>query len=144
MGIPGMQWDDVAVGAHHCEIVDAELGTSSTGNPTMVVRLLVDGEISSMTVFSLLPQAIFKLRSFLRVLGFSKENDPDPEDLVGLEFEGVYVEDDRGQVRLQDWRTDADDDDDDDDDYEEAEPAPKPVAKKSKPKASSGKARDFE
>jgi len=146
MGIPGMQWDDVEIGIHNCEIVDAELGTSSTGNPTLVVRMLVDGQISDMTVFSLLPQAMFKVRSFLRVLGFSKENDPDPSDLIGLDFEGVYAEDDRGSIRLTDWRVSAESDDDDDDDDEEETPAPvaKPKPKAKPSAASRGKARDFE
>lgn len=140
MGIPGMQWDDVEIGVHKCEVVDAELGTSSTGNPTLVVRLLVDDSISDMTVFSLLPQAIFKLRSFLRVLGFSKENDPDPEELIGYTFEGVYAEDDRGQIRLTDWRILEDEEEEE----EEEEVIKKPAATKKKPAASRGKARDFE
>lgn len=156
MGIPGMQWDDVEIGKHHCEIVDAELGTSSAGNAMVIVRLLVNGEISDMTTFSLLPQAIFKLRSFLNMLGFSKDNDPDPEDLVGYEFEGLYAENNQGRVGLADWRRLPDEDEvkpkkaskkaapaaDPDEEEDEEEEAPKPPRKAAK--KSSGGARGFE
>lgn len=105
MGILGDNgWDEVDEGAHHCEIIDAEYGTSSTGNPTLIVRMIVDGSQTDMTVFSLLPQALFKVRGFLKMLGFDKESDPDADDLIGKEFKGIFSEDDQGRVRLNDWK----------------------------------------
>jgi hypothetical protein len=160
MGIPGLQWDEVAPGKHKCIIADAENAVSSTGNPMVKVRLLVDEDeqwLPFMTNFSMLPQAQFKFRSFLRVMGFSKDHPPeDVTDFVDKEFIGLFA-DQNGRVSLVDWMRDLGGEDieedekpvkkakkpapveEEEDDEEEEEPTPP-----RKPKSSSAsKARDF-
>jgi hypothetical protein len=125
-------WDDVEPGVYDVEIIDAEITLSSTGNETLFVRVELEDGNTALASFSMLPQAVWKLRKFLKALGFGRDNEPEVDDLVGIKFQATFTEDDNGRVQMADFAA-------------SEKPAKKPAAKKKTSKAAAGKkgARDF-